>query len=229
MTILETIRGKPGPKPAVLLAAQAPAIAEKLKAAEAELRDLEAQHGTAALDALVGEAGAQSRFDELERNLAKVRNNVGVLRAAHKAAVERDEATIVAQRTSLRKTQLNAMRKHLEARNAAAEKFSAAIAEAAAQYHAMIDRSAKAIAACPIGSTWPQGTLCEIDPLRRVVQHEIFRLSATPGNRDGRTLPGAELPHVNVEWQPEAIKPLAERLKEASEFTVATLTGKEAV
>lgn len=229
MSLIDNLRGKPGPKAAQPMpATQASAIVAKLQTAESELRALEAQHGDAALEAIGGEAGAQDRLETISAKLKGAREKISTLEAAHAAAVKRDEAMLDAQRTSLRKTQIAAMRKHLEARNAAAERFSAAMAEAAAQYRAMIDRSAKAMAACPIGSNWPQGTLCEIDPIRQLAQHEMFRLSATPGNRDGRTLPGAALPSANVEWQPQVIKPLSETLKTASDFVIAKLTGKEA-
>src|SRR5665213_3884382 len=98
MTILEAIRGKPGTKPAQM---QAPDVQRKLRAAEAELAELEAQHDAAALDAVIGEAGAEDRLAILNGNLKKSREHVGMLRGAHKAAVERDEATINAQRSAL--------------------------------------------------------------------------------------------------------------------------------
>jgi hypothetical protein len=223
MTILESIRGKPGTKAHT---AQAPDVLRKLRVAEAELAELETQHGNAALDAVIGDAGAQGRLDTLTRNLASGRDKVATLKAAHHAAIERDEAAVRSQREAIRKTQFTAMKQHLAARDAAAVAFSAAIAEAAKQYHTLLDRSAKARAACPIGETWPYDTLCEIDPLRLAVEHEIFRVSATPGDMDGRSLPGARLPDVKVQWQPEATVPLADKIKKASAYTIAKLTGK---
>jgi hypothetical protein len=225
MTILDTIRGKPGAKPAQM---QAPDVQRKLRAAEAELAELETQHGTAALDAIVGEAGASDRLEALNRNLARSRESVATLRAAHTAAVERDEETVRAQRTALHKAQLAAVRKHLDARDAAAEALSAAIAEATKQYHVLLERSAKAQAACPIGTTWPINSLCEHDPLRKALTHELFRLSATAGNHDGRAFPGAQLPGMEFQWQPAAIPALVDQVKHASRYVIAKLTGKSA-
>jgi len=225
MTILEAIRGKPGTKAAQ---AQAPEILRRLHSAEAELAELETQHGNAALDAIVGEAGASDRLNTLNRDLAKARDSVATLRAAHDAAVERDEATITAQRAAIRKTQMAAVRKHLEARDAAAVALSAAIEEATKQYHALLDRSAKAQAACPVGMTWPISTVCETDPIRKLVRNELFRLSATAGNRDGRAFPGAELPGSEYEWQPQKIVALADAIKQGSEFAMNKLAGKAA-
>ena len=223
MTILEAIRGKPGTKPAQM---QAPDVQRKLRAAEAELSELEAQHDAAALDAVIGEAGAEDRLATLNRDLTRARDHVAMLRGAHKAAIERDQAIIRAQRFALRRTQMAAMRAHLVARDAAAAALRAAIEEATKQYRALLDRSAKAIAACPIGMSWPLGTDCEADPIRRLVTHELFRLSATPGNRDGRSLPGAELPSPQVEWQPQAITPLADKIKQGSDYAISILTGR---
>ncbi len=223
MTILEAIRGKPGTK-----AAQAPEILRRLHAAEAELAELETQHGNAALDAIVGEAGASDRLNTLNRDLAKARDSVATLRAAHDAAVERDEATIAAQRAAIRKTQMAAVRKHLEARDAAAVALSAAIEEATKQYHALLDRSAKAQAACPVGMTWPVSTACGTDQIRGLVMNELYRASATAGNRDGRAFPGAEFPSRLFEHQPKAIPSLVDAIKQGGEFAITTLVSKAA-
>jgi hypothetical protein len=223
MTILEAIRGKPGAK---TLAAQAPEVLRKLRAAEAELAELETQHGAAALDAIADEAGASDRLATLNRNLTNARDNVATLKAAHTAAVERDEMTLNVQRTAIRKTQMAAVRKHLEARDVAAAALTEAIAEATKQYHALLDRSAKAQAACPIGTKWPFDTVCEIDPIRRLVTDEIFRASATAGNRDGRAFPGAQLSNAKYEWQPRAIPSLVETVRQSSEYAMRQLIGK---
>ena len=224
MSLIDNLRGSPGAKPQHTV--QAPEVAAKLATAEAELSELEAQHGGAALDALSGGSGATERLAGINRQLAAARDSVTTLRAAHKAAVDRDAATIRAQRAALQKTQIAAVRKHLEARDAAAVTLSAAIAEAAKHYHVLLERSAKAMAACPIGTEWPGGTMCEHDPIRRLVEHELYRASASPGNRDGRAFPGAQLPGMEYEWQPAAVPPLADKISAASRYVMTELTGK---
>jgi len=224
MSLIDNLRGSPGTKPTHSM--QAPEVAMKLATAEAELRELEGAYGTVALEALSAAPGAKDRLTAAERQLVDSRQRVATLKAAHRAAVDRDEATIRAQRASLQKTQIAAVRKHLEARDAAAIALSAAIAEATKQYHLLLDRSAKAQAACPIGTDWPGGTLCEPDPIRKLVEHELFRASASPGGHDSRDFPGAQLPGLEYEWQPAAVPPLADKINAASQYVMTELTGK---
>jgi len=224
MTLIDNLRGSPGAKPTHPM--QAPEVAAKLATAEGELSELEGQHGGVALDALAGVSGATERLAGINRQLATARERVATMKAAHKAALDRDEAAIRAQRAALQKTQIAAVRKHLEARDTAAVALSAAIVEATKQYHLLLDRSAKAQAACPIGTSWPGGTLCEPDPIRKLVEHELFRASASPGGHDSRDFPGAQLPGSEYEWQPAAVPPLADKIKAASQYVMTELTAK---
>lgn len=225
MSIIENLR-RPAAKSVAGATLKAADIAAQLATAESNLVALEAEYGSIALDALAGTAGASDRLQELQRQLAETRERVSTLTAAHRAAVERDEATIRAQRTALQKTQIAAMRKHLELRDRAAAALSEAISEAAKQYHLLLDHSAKAQAACPIGMNWPQGD--EWNGTRRYVVNEFFRVSASPGNQDGRSLPGSEEPDARFTWQPDAIPPMAEKIKAASRFVLEKITGKSA-
>jgi hypothetical protein len=221
MTLLETVRGRPAAK----LAPRGAILAE-LKIAEAEVARLEAQHGAAALDAFANETGAEKRLEDLNRQLATGRERANTLKAAHKAAAEREEAAILAQRAALQKTQRAACLKHLQARDAAADALSIAIADAAEHYHALLDLSAKAQAACPVLTQWPDGSLCDEGSIRRLVGGEMCRVSVTAGNRDGRALPGSALPGTEFEWQPNAIAPMAEQVKAASAFLASRLKGE---
>jgi small-conductance mechanosensitive channel len=221
---MESIRGKPAAKPQPPL--QAPEIEQRLNHAQARVSELYAQRRGTALDAETGDTAAAAQLENLNREIAAANDRVATLRAAHEAAIERDEATLQAQRAALQRTQLAAVRKHLEARNAAAVALTAALDAAAKQFHILLERSDKAQAACPIGMTWPHGALCEADPLRNLVVAELYRLSATPGNKDGHALPGAGFPSSEYEWQPATIPPMAERVGAASAYVLAKLTGK---
>ena len=226
MTILEMIGEKPGPKPIQPL--QAPEIETRLKAAKARLAELEAQHGPAALDAVAGSLDASEHLADLNQRLTKVREQVATLHSAHAAAVARDAATVQAQRTALRKTQINAIRKHLEARDAAAIALSSALEEAAKHFHTLLDRSEKALRACPLGMTWPDATLCELDALRALVANEMLRASASPANREGHKFTDPTLPSLDYAFQPKAVPLLADKIKAASQYTIAKLAEKEA-
>lgn len=225
MSVIENLR-RPAAKPAAVATLKAVDIAAQLATAENDLRALESQHGSAALDAVARSPGGADRLTALNGKLSEARERVSMLRAAHKAALERDEAALAAQRAALQKTQIAAMRKHLEMRDRAAAALSEAISEAAKQYHLLLDHSAKAQAACPIGMNWPQGD--DWNGTRRYVVNEFFRVSASPGNQDGRSLPGSEEPDARFTWQPDAIPPMAEKIKAASRFVLEKITGNSA-
>jgi hypothetical protein len=146
MSLMDNIRGKPGPKPLPPL--QAPEIEQRLYHAQVRVSELCAQRRGTALDAETGDTSAAAQLENLNREIAAANDRVATLRAAHEAAVERDEATLRAQRAALQKTQLAAVRKHLEARNAAAVALTGALEEAAKQYRILLERSDKAQAAC---------------------------------------------------------------------------------
>ena len=68
MSIIENVRTRSGVQPAI---PKAPEIAVKLSQAENDLAQLEAQHGSAALDAVAGTAGATDRLSALNAKLAR--------------------------------------------------------------------------------------------------------------------------------------------------------------
>lgn len=203
--------------------ASPPEIAAKLATAEAEVAGLEA---VAALEALVDSPTAKDRLAGIQARLAAARESAASLKAAYRTAVERDGTTIVIRRAALQKTQLAAVRKHLDARDAAAVALSAAIAEVVKHYHTLLDRSAKGMAACPVGTTWPPGSECEPDAIRKIVASELYRASASPGDRDGRTVPGGQLPDGEYLYQPATIPAMEEQIKKASDHVIAKLTGR---
>jgi hypothetical protein len=228
MSLIDNLKGG-GTKPPQFNSPQAPAIAEKLRAAEAELAELERQHSDAALDSVLGTTGGADRLATLNRQLAAARDKAATFRSAHAAAVARDEAAARAYRASLQKTQINAVRQHLAARDKAAERLSAAIADAATAYHELLDRSGKAQAAWPVGmgDCPAEAALTSRDVLRSLVGYELHRVSAAAGDLggEGRALLGSRLPSMNFQHQPEAIPPLVDRVRRASAHTIRELTG----
>ena len=222
MSVIENLRRQVA-KPMAGATLKAADVAAQLATAENDLAALESEHGNAALDAI---AGNPDRLAALNGKLNEARERVSMLGAAHKAALERDEAVIQAQRAALRKTQIAAMQKHIEARNQHAVALAAAIAEAAKHYHGLLDRSEKAERACPIGSRWPQHDGWAAT--KRFVINEFYRVSASPGNQDSRALPGSEPSGADTQWNPAAIPPLADRIKAASAGVLETITGKSA-
>jgi hypothetical protein len=219
MSIISNFAGKPK----VVTAAD---IQNRLQAAQQELAAIEARHGDLALAAIGGADGAQTEFDAATAALTKARGTVATLSAAHKAAIERDEANLRRSRAALQKSQLAAVRSHLNARDAAADAIATAIAEMAKQWKLLLERSAKARNANPIGGKFPSGALCGVQELQTLVAYELHR-ACTDGN--GGEVGGEELPgslRFAEGWPPTAAPPLVEKLRAASLHVVAVLTGK---
>src|SRR5258708_7221122 len=105
MSIISNFAAKPK-------AGTAADIQNRLQAAKQDLAAIEARHGDLALAAIGGADGAQTAFDPATAALATARGTVATLGAAHKAAVERDEATLRKNRAALQKSQLAAVRSH---------------------------------------------------------------------------------------------------------------------
>jgi hypothetical protein len=225
MSIMDTIKGgklsAPAAKPAQMTA---PTVAQKLRTAEMQLEAQEAKCAQLAYEVAIGEVSETALTSE-NSLLPGLRQQVEQLRAALAIAERHDEKTVAAQRVSIRKTQLAAVRKHLEARNAAAVALSEAIAEAAKQYRELVARTEKAIAATPIGSEWPSRREYSSFILRRLVSNEVFRLSATAGDKDNLSLPGSEAPDIQHKWAPDKVTPLADKIADQSKFALAHLTG----
>jgi hypothetical protein len=219
MSLVDSIRGRVAPK------APLPTdLKKELSIAEAQLAELESQHGAAALDAFAQEPGAQGRLDDLTRRLASGRERVQSLKAAHRTALEREATATLAQRAALQAAQRKAAIKHLQARDEAAGACGVALEEAAKQYRIVLERSEKAQAACPILMQWPDGSLCGLSDVRRLIAGEMYRVSAT-SSRDDRALPGAHFPSLETEWNVTAIVPMADQMKAASAWIISKLTG----
>ena len=212
MTVLDTIRAKTGPKPPT-----STELKRQLETAQAQLANLEAQHGALALDALANVPGADDKLKDLEAQLSAQRSRIATLKAAHGTAGEREAAALAAHRAGLQKSQRRAAANHLSAREKAAIALSAALEEAAKQYRALIQSSEKAQAACPILTSWPNGSLCGFDAVRRLVTGEMWRVSAQPGDSDKKTLPGASFPSLETQWAPGNVTPLVDQVKKANE------------
>src|SRR5579872_3567908 len=104
MSVIDNLR----PKPAPAAKSQIPTaqeIAGQLATAESELAALEKEHGKVALDALTDNPPAAHALSALEGKLIDARGRVSRLKAAYRAAVERDEAARRAQLAALQKTQ----------------------------------------------------------------------------------------------------------------------------
>lgn len=205
-------------------------IARQLSEAEDLLGALDLERGAVALEAMTGNASAEARLAEINRKLAPAKEHVETLRAARRAIVARDEANLREQRAAQRRIQINALRQHLGARDTAAEKLAGLLVEAVKQWRVLLDRSAKAQSACPIGSVWPVGgTECGDLEIRRLVARELFRVSddRDGGNGNPKAFPGAQSPSAQYLYQPEALPPMVDTIKAASAYVLNKLASEQ--
>ncbi len=225
MSIVETLTkgrvGRPAsPKPQYT-EPQAPKIAGKLVMAEEALETARAAFAQAAYANSVGE-GDVLALEDAQRVLADAERHVETLRAAHAVALRQDDAHLDGQRQALRQSQLEALRKHLHARDAAAKDLSEALAKAGAAYRALQDKTSKALAACPVGAEWPARAEFTAGHIERLVAAEMHRVSAGP---DGKgALPGAATDPMH-RHNAEALRPLSEVISQASAFATEKLTA----
>jgi hypothetical protein len=220
MSLIDNIRGKPGNKPASL---NAPEIEMRLQTATAALEQLERTHGDAALDAINGEAGAESRLEDLKATIRLAREKIATLESAVTAAKARDEAELTRAREAVRKTQKAAQRKHLDALEVAMASMSKSLEDAVRQYHIALDKAEQAMASTPIGSIFPDGA-CTPGEIQRRVKSELFRLSAPDDPIDGdqmRIFPGGACDFDFI-GQPRAIEPMVQVIRRGVKLVLAS-------
>lgn len=205
-------------------------IAADLRAAESDLQAAESDHGQAALDAV---SGRPERLQEAEKRLSECRSRSATLRAALQAAKARDEQQRRELVAGMRKTQISAMKKHLQLRDAAAVKFTGLMEEALEQYRFLLQHSEKArilidqLSRAMFNEAYSGGAMVEDFKLIRAVANEFARISAAPGSI-AQALPGSELPSATYEHQPEKIPPMIDQIRKGSNWITARLSGQEA-
>jgi hypothetical protein len=225
MSVIDNLRRKPTSAAPLI---QAPDISQRLALAQAELERLQAQHGDVALDALLSVEGADTHLASLEKRIALARADVVKLQSAHKAALARDEATILQQRASLYKTQMAAVKRKLEARDQAAQELQDAFGTVAKAWKTMIEVSKAAKAATPAETHWPEyglPDLIDFDGIKLLVANEMFRQAGDPGLGNRQSFPGSRATPGN-EGRPDQIMPLADTMKAHSAVVLKGLTGK---
>lgn len=225
MSVIDNLRRKPTSAAPLI---QAPDISQRLALAQAELEKLQALHGDVALDALLSVEGADARLAVLEKQIASARADVVKLQSAHRAALARDEATILQQRASLYKTQLAAVKRKLEARDQAAQQLQDAFGTVAKAWNTMIEASKAARDATPAETHWPEHGLPDVidfDGIKNLVGNEMYRQAGDPRLGNRQSFPGSR-PTPGNEGQPDRIRPLADTMKAHTASVLEGLTGK---
>lgn len=207
-------------------------IRRRLKEAEDDLPRLESEYADGALAVIDGDRGAEQDLAPLRQKVLRARERVETLRAAVTAAERRDAERLAAQRAALRKTQITALKRHLSARDTAAQKLTAALADAVREYHLMLEHSEQALA-IPLGGDVSvlEGSLAAPGEIRRSVAAEIFRISGvaeTLGHNQIRKFPGAQCPSTDFADRPDAWPMLTDRFRRDTATIAERLAKVEA-
>lgn len=233
MSIADKIHRKRGRPPLTSHEATAPPIAEQITEAENQIAELKAQHGAIALAVVNAEPGAKERFDRLVRDIWAVEEKLSMLRAAHHAAFERDQAAFAKMREEAFGSQLNSVKRHLKNRDEAAVRLSAAIENVGNAWRDLITESRKAEAACPKGAPWPEGSGCDATSLVHAVEAELWRVAggdrisySSDPDRQPPAFPGGK-PKDAMARSPAVQPELIQTVHSASKYIVDALLGRK--
>jgi hypothetical protein len=209
----------------------APAVAEKLAAAEQHRANLEGHIATAALDAALERQGAALRVTTLDKQLAAARDKCQQLAAALRLARQQDARALAAADANARQAQLAVMKEHAEARLKAMTEFGIAIKAAAEAYAQFLDCTDQMAVAMPTGvipqmihwgmlETMIEGRLfpAEID---KIVSGEMFRHAKGRG-----ALPGARPLTEGFRLRPDAIEPATESVARVNYYLVSPISER---
>ncbi|HVM77630.1 MAG TPA: hypothetical protein VMU06_01335 [Stellaceae bacterium] len=221
MSVLTKLKPAPGGNSTMETSS---AIAERIRATEAEIARLDGDLGQTALAEFLGAEGATEKATALCQQMEEQRTMLTKLKSAHIAALEREEIEQRRVRAQLARTQIRNVKECLKARDEAAVALNGTVAEVCRQFRILIDKSAKAKAACPLDMKWPNDALCDFGDLRRLTEEALWKHGGNPaiGARDN--FPGGKT-SVLFAGQPENIPDLAETIKKASSHVLAALEG----
>jgi hypothetical protein len=207
-------------------------IEQRLAAAQAEHAQLQADYGAAALDAEAGLDGAAERFATIQAARDKAASRISDLTAALGAAQEAEQRERFALQARKRKRDLKAIEDALTARDKAAERIVAGVAEAVAGWRDLMHHTEAACQPIPEArSRYGEGFALGMNQLRRLVENELYREGAyrkRPGDDPGLhpgNFPGGHPPSVNLYEAPSRIPPLDKTIKEASANLLKLLSG----
>jgi hypothetical protein len=215
--------------------ARAPLIEKKLATARARLSQLMSGFNDLAfLAASEDTPGPKAdAFAALKRDIDSAEATIADLEAALASAQAFDEAQERAQKAAVRRADLNIGKRHLAKRDAAAEKFTAAMTQAVAAYREMVVEAGKAYTVLQpfMGGDVVRGARFTKNELHRDCALEIMRLSVdypkTAGSDADPAFPNNQA-IVGVTRRSALQTPLADSLKDRSASLIDHLTGKQA-
>jgi hypothetical protein len=151
-------------------------IESRIGDTEGKLREADAQHGHAALEAEAGLPGASERLTAIAERRKALNERLETLRSALVAAHEEAGRRRARLHAKMKKENLARLGAALDARDEAATRLSEHIKAAVAAWRDLVDLSDKATLP---GLELPLGSLVGVGELRRAVERELFRLGAS--------------------------------------------------
>jgi hypothetical protein len=230
MSITETIKRRIGRPPVPVGPDLAPSVQAKIDDATARLRALQTEIPSASLDAVTEQEGAGDRLARLQSQLAVVDAELATLRHALGQAEQVDKRKWQQQKAAIHRSAWLAVKKHLEARDAAAQTMSVAIENAVQAFRDMIEAADKAMrAGAPLASQNLQTSG------HKLAVSEIYRATATELRRLGEEWPKqpnspAAFPtdrQAGIPLRSDIQVPLADELRRHSADLLAELDGSE--
>jgi hypothetical protein len=198
------------------------AIAERLRLAEANLAELEAQREPLALADVTGVDGAGVKLASLIAKIRSSREEVEKLAGAHREAFRREEQAAVDARGKQRLQQFDAISAHAKDRLQAAAELAAALETAAKALAKMVAAHEKLLNAAPDGTALPETSL----NLSRAVSEEIFRVCGVTHPDDPRLLPAGRPPDFTLWQQPSTVTPLVDAIADQNQFIVSAVKAQ---
>lgn len=212
-------RDKPkGPVTAASLAAQ-------LQQAEQDLATLESQEPALSLAVAEQVGGAEANLTALQERIGEKRANIATLRAAHRAAQQREAAADRDRRARLVAETQAAVAAELDASVEDGKTFERHLRAAAKAHRSMHERRQRAAdLAVKIGGLVPGARLYGT-ALVRAVEGEIYRLSDSGTMAHEYSLPGGRPIGWETIHNPAAIPSLVSQLELANATAVDGMRG----
>jgi hypothetical protein len=205
----------------------APSVADKLGAARGNLAKLEAERGRVALAAELGEQGAAARLKIWEANVKVASDEVGRLEAAHQAARRRDQAMQAAADVAARREQLNKFQEHATGRVKNAERIGELLAAISKEVFEYREHTGAMVDGRPAGTEFPGGWAGHLTGGESWLSSEMYRHSGvTQIGKRSATLPGARPLDMKNLYNPSAIRPMSELVRESNEFLLSALRSQ---
>ena len=217
-------RNKPGAgRPPTYTAPLAPPLRDKLGAVRHQIEQLGPKIEQLSLAVTLGEVD-RSALDSENATLDALKVQERTLTAALAEAERVDRAAMIKRRSAQRAKELAALKQAVADRDAAAKAFTSAITAAADAFHKLLDANTAIIRGVPFGDQLPASAEFSVRALRNAVAAEMARVSASPGDQNGRALPGSEAGSQLLKFQPENIPPLADVIAKSGAFVLRELT-----